>query len=234
MNEEQRERGFTMVEVVTVVVIMGLVIAPLCIALTQAMNLIPQSSARAQAATDNVRLLSTFSDDVAQTQIYINGVSNQIFWLGAYNLDPVANSWAGPTTPSSATYTTPATVPATPATQSLLYLSWQDAGVSPVVGYQVWWRLRLSAGGGPGRMQVEVQRSTDNFTTYSTYLTAYAGVNKAIAIVTTSPPLDTPADGSIGVVLQNLSDKFGTALNKIEFIAKMRAGRIDPLAPLVP
>jgi prepilin-type N-terminal cleavage/methylation domain-containing protein len=227
VNQEQRERGFTMVEVVTVVVIMGLVIAPLCMALTQAMNLIPQSSARAQAATDNDRLLATFSDDVAQTQVYVNGPANQWYCIAVNN--PVCQ----PTTSASGSYTTPATVPAVQTLYQFLYLSWQDAGVSPAVVYQVWWRLRLSPGGGPGRMQVEVQRSTDNVT-YSTYLTAYAAVNKAIAVVTTSPPLDTPADGSIGVVLQNLTDKFGTALNKIEFIAKMRAGRIDPLAPLVP
>ncbi len=60
--------GFTVVDVIASVVITGIVIAPMSIALVQALNLVPESGARTTAATDMDRLQAAMNDDVAQAQ----------------------------------------------------------------------------------------------------------------------------------------------------------------------
>ena len=63
----ENEGGFTLVEVVASIVILGLVMAPLCMALFQAMNVVPASQSRTQAATDNDRIVTQFQSDISQT-----------------------------------------------------------------------------------------------------------------------------------------------------------------------
>ena len=60
------QAGLTLPELVTTVVIMGLVIAPLSMTLVQAITLVPDSSQRLTLSADNDILVSTLSDDVAQ------------------------------------------------------------------------------------------------------------------------------------------------------------------------
>ena len=67
-DEPNDEGGFTLVELVVNFVIMGLVIVPLCMALSQAMKLIPQDGARTQLATDTSRLEGPFGNDIASSQ----------------------------------------------------------------------------------------------------------------------------------------------------------------------
>src|SRR5207245_2755472 len=61
---EQRERGFTLVETIAVVVILGLIVVPLCTTMTQMLTLVPQSGRRTLSATDISQLGQVFSDDV--------------------------------------------------------------------------------------------------------------------------------------------------------------------------
>ncbi len=70
------ERGFTLVELVMTITIMGLVITPLSMAMIQALTLIPTSGARTQTATDGVRLQSALVSDISQAQ----GMD----WIGFY------------------------------------------------------------------------------------------------------------------------------------------------------
>jgi hypothetical protein len=67
-REPNDEGGFTLVELVVNFVIMGLVIVPLCMALSQAMKLIPQDGARTQLATDTSRAEGPFGNDIASSQ----------------------------------------------------------------------------------------------------------------------------------------------------------------------
>jgi prepilin-type N-terminal cleavage/methylation domain-containing protein len=237
-DSEDRERGFTLVEMVATIVIMGLVMAPLCMALLQAMNLIPASSARTQVATDTDRLVSQFSDDVAQTQDYVNnpantaGDPNSIYWM-LYGL--------ASDTQSQGTIPCPASAP-TPVISLLVTPFWYDltTAVPPDHPQTIaFWRLKFTnPGGGSTRLMVEVQRSADN-ATWPTYLTAYCAPGLSVATVTTRAPLDPvqhpneDTDGSIGVKLVGLMDRMGNPLGPIEFVGKMRTGRvaIDPTAP---
>ena len=59
------ERGFTLVELLVAVVILGTVMTPLCMAFVQALNIVPQSNTRTGVATDADRLLTTFTRDIA-------------------------------------------------------------------------------------------------------------------------------------------------------------------------
>jgi hypothetical protein len=68
VGNDDREAGFTLVDAVASFVIMGIVIAPLTIALVQAMNVIPSSGVRTHTATDMSRLQSVFTADVTQSQ----------------------------------------------------------------------------------------------------------------------------------------------------------------------
>src|SRR3954447_7551598 len=67
-RRQDTELGFTLVELLITVVILGLVVGPLGIGLVQALRVIPDSGERTQAATDRDRALLVFADDVAQAQ----------------------------------------------------------------------------------------------------------------------------------------------------------------------
>lgn len=65
------ESGFTVVEMITCVVLMGIVVAPLTLALLQAITLVPANKVRTQAAIDRTFVLNRFSDDVANAQGFL-------------------------------------------------------------------------------------------------------------------------------------------------------------------
>ena len=48
-----RELGFTIVELLVTITIMGLIVTPLSMAAIQALNLVPDSGSRTQVATDS-------------------------------------------------------------------------------------------------------------------------------------------------------------------------------------
>jgi hypothetical protein len=61
-----------MPELLASICIMGLVVAPLAVTLTQALNFVPESSARTKVATDTDRLLREFSNDIASANMVPN------------------------------------------------------------------------------------------------------------------------------------------------------------------
>ena len=72
---EPNEHGFTLVEMLTCIVLMGLVMLTLCVAVTQSLTVIPRSGARSQLAADADALLKVFTEDIAQAQtIQVGGV----------------------------------------------------------------------------------------------------------------------------------------------------------------
>ena len=96
------ERGFTLVETIATVVIMGLVMGPLAMTVVQALNLVPQSGQTTQNATDNQRVLTQFADDIAQAQLLVQynpwsapfwEIGNPPWWTTS-NTSPTACSGA--------------------------------------------------------------------------------------------------------------------------------------------
>jgi len=92
------------------VVIMGLIIAPLSMALVQALNLVPQSGARTQDATDDQHSLQQWTDDVSQSEyaVVANGASHQGLWvlaptqtLATWTLQSASSTFACPATANS-------------------------------------------------------------------------------------------------------------------------------------
>lgn len=74
--------GFTLVELMMTIVIMGIVIAPLCMALVQTLNTIPTSGAGIQTSTDAGRLQTAMVDDIGQAQgidVYMG--SNGVYYI---------------------------------------------------------------------------------------------------------------------------------------------------------
>jgi hypothetical protein len=68
------ENGFTVVELITCVVLMGIVVAPLTFALIQSLTLVPANKVRTESAIDRTFALNRFSDDVANAQAFFANV----------------------------------------------------------------------------------------------------------------------------------------------------------------
>lgn len=65
LNLGSSEAGTTIVDVVTAMVIMGVVLSPIAIAVQQALNFIPDSEQRTAAAIYRSMFIDSFADDVA-------------------------------------------------------------------------------------------------------------------------------------------------------------------------
>lgn len=59
------EHGFTLTELLVAVVLMGLIVGPLSMALVQSFTILPQASARSQAAIERRFAIDAMEDDVA-------------------------------------------------------------------------------------------------------------------------------------------------------------------------
>lgn len=165
------DRGFTLVEVIATVVIIGLVVGPLATGLVQALNLVPQSGRRTRLATDLTRLQLTTSNDIAQaTQVVVYNPPNtsgvQSGASTAFNYPFVdTQDGASPTTASIAAKDTPCVTTATaaPANQPTVAhtLSFDDTSGAKK-WYWHYYRLSFAAAGAAGVMAVEVHRWTQS------------------------------------------------------------------------
>jgi hypothetical protein len=168
----------TTIELLTAVVIMGLVVAPLSIAMTQALNLVPESSERTKASTDTDRLLRDFSNDVANANDHpvLGRVAN--FATIPFVKDRGTGQVACPTTASA------------PIPQNLLiWAAWMDrASIAPVQKgalYILSWS-RVSA----DLVKVELLRMNE-LSQSDVYLTGYCQSSPTadpVATVTITPP----------------------------------------------
>jgi prepilin-type N-terminal cleavage/methylation domain-containing protein len=117
--------GFTLVEVVMTVVIMGLIIAPLSMAMIQALNLVPQSGARTQDATDDQHALQQWADDVSQTEraLVANGPHSA---LGVLSPTQTLATWTMQN--ASWTFACPSV-----AEKDMLFIGWWSEPAGPLV-----------------------------------------------------------------------------------------------------
>src|SRR4051794_3785532 len=230
-RESCSEAGMTLVEMLATIVIMGLVMGPLTMAFVQAINLIPASSARTQAATDADRLLMDFSNDVAQAQIYRNyAPPGQVYFLALAGSFPAL----GPTAPVAGPLTCALTIPpvGTPVKTDMTDFWWTDKAQAGATQQSASWQLLQS--NAAGRVRVDVRRSSDAGATWTTSLTEYCTPGQGtIATITSTPPLDptmaSPTqsiDGGVSVTLSGLTDERGNRLSDLTFYGKMRAGRV--------
>jgi prepilin-type N-terminal cleavage/methylation domain-containing protein len=60
------EHGFTVTEMITAVVIMGVILAPLTMALTQSLKLLPEAGARSESAIQETKFVERFAQDVSE------------------------------------------------------------------------------------------------------------------------------------------------------------------------
>ena len=90
-SQSRDERGFTLVELLTAIVVLGLIMAPLTMAVVQAMRVVPQSNTRTGVATDAARLLTTFTRDIGNANSQWANASGKI-------LNTPVNAWDGTST----------------------------------------------------------------------------------------------------------------------------------------
>jgi hypothetical protein len=216
------EDGLTLTELIATIVIMGLVMAPLCTAFIQALKMIPQSGTRTQVATDNDRLLLAFSDDVAQTQLWVNqantpGITATNTWFPTFSLRPTASVTGRVQCPSVAT-----------TTQLLTLFHSDPASSSPHNLWQDWQVVFTSVVGSPSVM-MQVQRrdrdTTSSFTSaWDTLTTGYCTpLQTDVAVLTAvAPQAQPPTDGNITLVLAHLSDNRGNLLGAVSLQVNIR------------
>jgi prepilin-type N-terminal cleavage/methylation domain-containing protein len=111
------ERGFTLVEMLATIVIMGLVVAPLTAALMEAINLIPAAGDRTKLATDTVLVEKQFSDDVADAQFFWNIPASAVPFQ-----EPATGAW------TLANSTSPTQSCGAAANVFAFYAAWTDTG----------------------------------------------------------------------------------------------------------
>jgi prepilin-type N-terminal cleavage/methylation domain-containing protein len=230
-----RDDGFTLVEMIVAIVIMGLVVAPLCMALTQAMNLVPTTSAREQVATDSERLLEQFSADVAQTTALTGTPApNGNVWLrgGAFEGTTVA-------TPGVVACPAGGSLASGASTTSPVATFWHlDSGAIPA-GHNLSqiWQIKFT-NIGSSKYKAEIQRRVWDQTAdpsqlslppFATFLTGYCtpGASPVVQIVTMAPQQPTagsttPIAGYATLTLSNLFDRRGGQVAQIKIESKMR------------
>ncbi len=76
-RREERERGFSLVELLIVVVIMGIVVGVISATLILGMQLGPQTRNRTKASSGSSLLTNALSDDVANSSVVVPGAANQ-------------------------------------------------------------------------------------------------------------------------------------------------------------
>jgi prepilin-type N-terminal cleavage/methylation domain-containing protein len=199
------EQGFTLVELLTTIVIMGLVVTPLSIVMTQALTLVPESSERTKSSTDADRLVRDFSNDVANANLFSG--------LRVRNMVTNTNDSGSGTVACSPT-----------AGERYLILAWwTDQGLgSPdpslkAAAYRLRWVPQ-----GAGITRVEVVRSAPDRVSLTGYCRASPTADPQVARVTITPP--TSATREHVQVELNLRDRRGASLPRLVVGGTVRAG----------
>jgi prepilin-type N-terminal cleavage/methylation domain-containing protein len=214
---ERSEHGFTLIELIATIVIMGLVFVPLCAAVNQALNLIPQASTRGDAATDMDRIQEQFAIDTESAQIWQNFAISQTTldtntWFPFF-ADAIPDPGYRPTTPEVGTINCQSSNTALIATKT-----YHHDATSPTA-HNNWeqWQPNFTAINS-GTTQVDLQRdevdTTINpnvSTPWVTYTTAFCKPGDPVLTVTSFAPQPT-ADGYFKLDFKNLRDIRGNAI----------------------
>ena len=213
-----RENGYTLVEVVAVIAILGVIVVPLCATLVQALNVVPQSGQRTQTATDNSRLLSTFSADIAQAQRIETFPPAVGTGTGAVNLDTNANAIPTGTTTTFNCQT---------GTSPVIELTWRDRTQDLVDGFgNVILPLPLSsratyslvftgvAGSSPPLYKLDLQRVSvlrgGPASTPVSYLqSVYCSSDDAVVTVNVVPANASTYNEEVSIAVKGLKDRSG-------------------------
>lgn len=221
--DDDRERGFTLVETIAVVVILGLIVVPLCTTMTQVLTLVPQSGRRTSSATDLSRLGQVFSDDVAQAQAVLTATNDGSWTLGNTRLYEL-NDNNGPLQ-YIATSVTGVLKCGDSATHLAMFQTRDrtndriasDGSIQTAAAItQVDWTVSYTASPtNSNRQAVTLTRTTTGATSSTdTYLTnTYCVTGQPVIEVTATPAVSaTPKDMHISMKLEDLVDSSGNAI----------------------
>jgi len=171
--------GFTIVELCLTIVIMGLVMGPLTMALTQALRQIPANGARSQRSTDTNQLAYAFSDDVAQTQSFHD--YGTVFAPQPPPTPPTAgvyfDSTASP--PVQIPVATVVTCPSSAGQADVYSFAWTDQGLGGTKSAQPTYTAVFSATQTANLFRMDVRRVDSVFGTDQTLFTGYCNTNDA-------------------------------------------------------
>ena len=219
---DRDESGFTLVEVIVYVVLIGIIIVPLATVTTQAIRFFPTSNARSQTAANLDRLQYQFADDVAEAQLMINFALNQtasatnVWWPGIARHTSVVS---GPITCAS-----PAPALNSSTTTKIFESVHNDLGITGSAVSDFWQITFTNNGSSNLLMQLQRYDVTGSTTgPTDTYLTAYCSSGASIGRVDTyEPQPNAPESGYVDLVLQNLSDNSGNAIDTINVQSAIR------------
>jgi prepilin-type N-terminal cleavage/methylation domain-containing protein len=180
------ERGFTLTEMVTVVAILGVIIGPLTIAMSETLNFLPSAGARTSVSVRQSLAINQVSDDV------VNSTDCPAFWL----TDPGPAVQRCGATPPVASRTFSCSAPATTPLFVLTYSS-DTSGASPGTTWTITWKLTFAADpNGTAFNTVALERDLSPGGSSTVYPIGYCAVGPLADTVAT---LDNKADSSTAV-----------------------------------
>ena len=248
-TDRGNDRGYTLIEVIATVAIMGIILLPLTTAVLQAMKLVPASGSRTRVATDVERLTNALSDDIAQAET----MTVQPAYTTAGN--PVGsatnaitnNPSGGPATFAAATLRSTPCVNAAKELAVLSTTTWDAADdwtyQGDTVGYipknlythgRVWsfrqWAFKFTPLGGVVKVEVFRQNLTWDFTPVSpnTMISSGGYVDEPTPYLTGyCQPSDT------NVVQVSATAPAAGANEEVQLIVQLRNTSSDPVTKTV-
>ena len=216
------EEGFTMAEMLSVIVILGIVMVPLCLTLVSSLTLVPQSGTRTQNATDAARTIEQFSDDIEQSQgiwLYTNNsTSVRVLEVLTTGFNEVS---LAPTMPSCQTLT------ASPTYLFFTLALDQGAGGGNVLTLSRWYAT--AAGTSTDKQRpVTLQREdfvngTPDQVMMSGFCSTVVGAPKPFEIAAVAPSALTNTTSEQVDLTVSLYDKTGASQPPVKLSATARA-----------
>ena len=245
VRRPRSEDGFTLVEMITTIVIMGLVVVPLCTVMLQSLTLVPQSGSRTQSATDNTRLITQFEDDIA--------VANTNCWWFACSsggipakvtinsqFTGVSHWWGYTDGGSTGTLSNaPGALDCLPSgsADSYIEMSWsldQTASPVPLGPNSVYYLLRWTNRPAPaGYVAVDLVRRYQYVVPWPTllYNNAYSTMASGFCRIAQTSPV-VAADTNVAAVTVTNPATAGTAKEIVVVTIQWRDSLTRPMAPL--